>query len=209
MSMSKTTKTTDTLHRTSRYNPNRPNYWDRDCVHYCYTYLDPSTGRYTTKKYKIGTDVDVDVVVALDEMDHDEDLNDRRQQELRHPLFDRKQATAAAAGEEATSPWDTLADSSTNPEVMFCDDPIPEDPAVAVVRKVIEEDCTPAQRALFNARYHEQLLMEEIRQEELAAGKKVSPPAMTNRLNKVLNRVGKELGVEPVKRRKVAGKADE
>ena len=73
------------------------------------------------------------------------------------------------------------------------------------VRRIINEDCTEAQQELFYSHFGEGTQLEEIRQTEVEqTGKLPTAQAMTNRKNKIIDKVAKSFGVERVKRRKSA-----
>nr|DAT75085.1 MAG TPA: hypothetical protein [Caudoviricetes sp.] len=140
-----------------------------------------------------------------DETDHDMDLNDRYQDELRDHLFDTKAASYKADpdNEDAVDPWDELADKSSSPEDILFSEPEQENPQVAQVRQIIDEECTEAQRDFFFEHFGAGTQLEEMRQAEAEqTGKLPSSAAMTNRKNKIIDKVAKSFGVERVKRHK-------
>jgi hypothetical protein len=75
----------------------------------------------------------LELTIMLDESDHDMDLQDRYESELRDPLFDAKVNSYKADpdNEDAVDPWDTLADKSGSPGrcTLFAE-PEPENPQV-------------------------------------------------------------------------------
>lgn len=157
-----------------------------------------------TLKYEVGNDgLTEELTMFLDELDHDADLNDRYETELHDPLFDAKANSYRADpnAEDAVDPWDTLADKSGNPEDVLFAKPELENPQAAQVRRVIDEDCTEAQQKLFFEHFGMGTQLEEMRQAEAEqTGKLPSNAAMTNRKNKILDKVAKSMGVERVKR---------
>ena len=72
---------------------------------------------------------------------------------------------------------------------------------MAQVRRIINEGCTEAQQELFYSHFGEGTQLEEIRQTEAEqTGKLPTAQAMTNRKNKIIDKVAKSFGVERVKR---------
>lgn len=200
-------KSKETKKRKSGYNPNRACYLTADCKYYCFEILDIDTGRMVTQKLEVGKDLSQEWTIFLDETDHDMDLNDRYQDELRDHLFDTKAASYKADpdNEDAVDPWDELADKSGSPEDILFSEPEPENPLAAQVRCVIDEDCTEAQQNFFFEHFGMETQLEQMRQAEAEkTGKLPSSQAMTNRKNKIIDKVAKSFGVERVKRRKSA-----
>ena len=200
-------KSKETKKRKSGYNPNRACYLTADGKYYCFEILDIDTGRMVTQKFEVGKDLSQEWTIFLDESDHDMDLNDRYQDELRDHLFDTKAASYKADldNKDAVDPWDELADKRSNPENILFSEPESENPQVAQVRRVIDGECTEAQQDLFYSHFGEGTQLEEIRQTEVEhTGKLPTAQAMTNRKNKIIDKVAKSFGVERVKRRKSA-----
>ena len=191
--------------RRSNFNPKRTSYLTPDREFYVYEIWDEDSKRNIILKLKVGKDLSTGLSIFLDESDHDIDLNDRYEQELRDPLFGTKAAKhdADVADGGVADPWNTLADKSGTPEDILFAEPEPENPQAAAVRRVIDEDCTEAQKDFFFEHFGNKTQLEEMRQAEAAqTGKLPSPAAMNNRKNKILDKVAKALGVERVKRRK-------
>lgn len=191
--------------RKSNYNPNRTCYLTADGKYYCYEYWDPETKRVVTQKLEVGKDLSLELTLYFDQSDHDMDLNDRYQDELRDSLFDAKVGSYKSDpdDEDAIDPWDTLADKSGSPEDILFAKPETENPQVAQVRKVIDENCTESQQNFFFEHFGMGKQLEEMRQAEAEqAGRLPSSQAMTNRKNKIVDKAAKALGVERIKRRK-------
>lgn len=200
-------KSKGTKKRKSGYNPNRACYLTADGKYYCFEILDIDTGRMVTQKLEVGKDLSQEWTIFLDETDHDMDLNDRYQGELGDPLFDAKVNSYKADpdNEDAIDPWEVIADKSGSPEDILFSEPESENPQVAKVRRIIDEECTEAQQDLFYRHFGEGVQLEELRQTEAKqTGKLPSAQAMTNRKNKIIDKVAKSFGVERVKRRKSA-----
>lgn len=193
--------------RKSRFNPDRACYLTSDGKYYCYEFEDLQTGQKITQKLGVGKDLSLELTIMLDEIDHDSDLQDRYESELRDPLFEAKVNSYKADpnNEDAIDPWDTISAKGSNPENSMCSEPAPENPLAVQVRRVIDEDCTEAQQDFFFEHFGMETQLEQMRQAEAEeTGKLPSSQAMTNRKNKIIDKTAKALGVERIKRRKSA-----
>lgn len=199
-------KSNDSKKRKSGFNSSRTCYLSADGKYYCYEVWDSDTKHMVTLKYEVGKDgLTEELTLILDESDHDMDLQDRYEGELRDPLFDAKVANYKADpdDEDAVDPWGTLADKSGSPEDALFAEPEPENPQAAQVRRIIDEDCTESQQDFFFEHFGVGTQLEEMRQAEAGqTGKLPSSAAMTNRKNKIIDKAAKALGVERVKRHK-------
>lgn len=155
----------DTRKRKSGFNPNRACYLAADGKYYCYERWDDDAKCMVTQKLEVGKDLSVELTLILDESDHDADLNDRYESELRDPLFEAKAASYKADpnNEDAVDPWDMLADNGGSPEDAMFAEPKPENPQAAQVRRVIDEDCTESQQDFFFAHFGVGTQLEEMR----------------------------------------------
>lgn len=200
-------KNNDPKKRKSNYNPKRTCYLSADGRYYCYEYWDSDTNRIITQRLEVGKDLSVELTLILDESDHDMDLNDRYEDELRDSLFDDKfnRYNDDPDNEDAVNPWDTLDDKNEGNSIddfLFAENKS-ENPQVAQVRRVIEENCTETQQDFFFEHFGNRTQLEEMRQAEAEkTGKLPTAQAMTNRKNKIIDKVAKSLGVERIKRHK-------
>jgi hypothetical protein len=195
----------DSKKRKSGFNPNRACYLSSDGKYYCYEYWDDDAKRMVTQKLEVGKDLSVELTLILDSSDHDTDLNERYESELRDPLFDTKVKSynADPNNEDAVDPWDTLTDKSSTLEDTLFSEPEPENPQVVETRRVIDEECTESQQDFFFEHFGMGTSLEDMRQAEAErTGKLPSSAAMTNRKNKIINKAAKVFGVERVKRHK-------
>lgn len=202
-------KSNDSKKRKSGFNPNRTCYLTADGKYYCYEYWDPKAKRVVTQKLEVGKDLSLELTLYLDHSDHEMDLQDRYEGELRDPLFEAKvnNYNADSNNEEMVDPWDTIADKSGSPEDALFTEPEPENPHVAQVRRVIDEECTEPQQDFIFSHFGMGKQLEEMRQAEAEeTGKLPTAQAYTNRKNKIIDKVAKSLGVERVKRRKTSKK---
>lgn len=199
----------DSKNRKSGFNPNRHCYLTADGKYYCYEYWDPETKRVVTQKLEVGKDLSLELTLYLDQSDHEMDLQDRYEGELRDPLFEAKvnSYNSNPDNEDTVDPWDTLADTSGNPEDAMFAEPEQENPQVTEVRRIIDEECTEAQQDFIFSHFGMGKQLEEMRQAEAEeTGKLPTAQAYTNRKNKIIDKVAKSLGVERVKRRKTSKK---
>lgn len=196
-------KSNDSKKRKRGFNPNRTCYLTADGKYYCYERWDDDAKCAVTQRLEVGKDLSLELTIMLDESDHDMDLQDRYESELRDPLFDAKVNSYKADpdNEDAVDPWDMIADKGGSPEDAMFAEPEPENPQVAQVRRVIDEECTESQQDFFFEHFGEGTQLEEMRQAEAGqTGKLPSSAAMTNRKNKIIDKAAKALGVERVKR---------
>ena len=126
----------ETKKRKSGFNPNRTCYLTADGKYYCYERWDDDAKCVVTQRLEVGKDLSLELTIMLDESDHDMDLQDRYEGELRDPLFDAKVNSYKADpdNEDAVDPWDTLADKGGSPEDSMFAEPEPENPQLAQVR---------------------------------------------------------------------------
>ena len=189
--------------RKSGFNLNRPNYLSADGKYYCYSYWSLEAKRFITQKLEVGKDLSIELTITLDMLDHDIDLQERYESELRDSLFDTKvnNYESNPNDKDAIDPWDLIADKNGSLEDVLFADSKPENPQLAQVRHIIDAECTESQRNFFFKHFGEGLQLEEIRQAEAKeTGFLPSSAAMTNRKNKLINKVAKSFGVDPIKR---------
>ena len=196
-------KINESKKRKSRFTPNRTCYLTADGKYYCYERWDDDARCVVTQRLEVGKDLSVELTIMLDESDHDMDLQDRYENELRDPVFLAKTASHDSDSKESSDPWDTIPDKSGSPEDALFAGPEPENPQAAQVRRVIDEECTESQQDFFFEHFGMSTQLETMRQSESErTGKQPSPQAMTNRKNKIIDKVAKSFGVERVKRHK-------
>lgn len=196
-------KSNDSRKRKCGFNPNRTCYLTADGKYYCYERWDDDAKRVVTQKLEVGKDLSLELTIMLVDSDHDMNLRDRYESELRDSLFDAKMKSykSDSDNEDAVDPWDTIADKGGSLEDAMFAQPEQENPQVAQVRRVIDEDCTEAQQEFFYRHFGECAQLEEMRQAEAERmGKLPSAQAFTNRKNKLVDKAARTLGVERVKR---------
>ena len=190
----------DSKKRKSGFNSNRTCYLTADGKYYCYERWDDDAKCVVTQRFEVGKDLSFELIIMLDESDHDMDLQDRYESELRDPLFDAKVNSYKADpdNEDAVDPWDMIADKSGSPEDALFAEPEPENPQAVEARRIIDEECTEAQQDFFCEHFGKGTPLEEMRQAEAGqTGKLPSSAAMTNRKNKIINKVAKNLYSQP------------
>ncbi len=195
-------KSKDSKNRKSGYNPNRKNYFTADGKYYCYMKWDDELKREVPAKYEAGKEIPLEVTFILDELDYLEDLNDRYENELKDPLFERKVDAYKdnPDAEESINPWDTISDKCNSPEDILFAEPVPENPQIKEIHRIVEEDCTEKQKDLFYSHFRMNIQLEELRKEEAEqTGREVSKQAFTNRKNKIIDKVATFLGTERMK----------
>ena len=185
-------------------NQSSVSYISTDGKFYCYQYWDEDKKRDVTISLEVGKDLSEDVTIVLKDMDHAQALNDRYATEHRDALFDNSaNRHRADSNGEGVDSWNKVGTNSGNPEALLFSEPEVENDNVAVVRHIITEDCTVPQQELFFAHFGEQAQLEEIRQAEAKkTGKLPTAQAMTNRKTKIIKKIAKALGIEPIKRYK-------
>jgi hypothetical protein len=193
--------------RTSGYNPDREHHASDDCMSYTYARWNEEKHCYDTITLTAGEGgLTQDIILLLDQMDHDGDLNDRYEEELRDPGFEKRRKAYESDPEDGDEgdPWNQIEDRNADLTGDCERRETPENPDAAKIREVVEKDFTPEQQDLFFSHFGECKQMEQIRQEEAErTGKPVTPQAMNNRKNKLIRKAAKKaFGVEPVKRRK-------
>ena len=199
--------------RKRKYNESRDTFFSADGKYYCYKYWDPVNERVVTQKLEIGKDLTVELKLFLEESDYDMDLNDDKQDALQDPLFksEVQRYFVNCGNEESIDPWDKLSNRrDTVDAVLFQEPENLENPEIALVRHVIDEECTEAQKDLFYMHFGMRIQLETIRQAEAArTGRLVSNAAFNNRKNKLLNKIAKALGSERAKRQGYTRKTDQ
>lgn len=144
-------KSNDSKKRKSGFNPNRPCYLTADGKYYCYERWDDNAKCVVTQKLEVGKDLSLELTLYLDQSDHEMEFQDRYEGELRDPLFEAKvnSYNADPDNEDLVDPWDTLADKSGIPENAMFAELEQENPQVAEVRRIIDEECTESQQDFF------------------------------------------------------------
>ena len=195
-------KSNNSKKRKSGFNPNRTCYLTADGKYYCYERWDDDAKCVVTQRFEVGKDLAVELTIMLDESDHDMDLQDRYEDELRDPLFDAKVNSYKADpdNEDAVDPWDMIVDKGGSPEDAMFAESEQENPQVVEARRIIDEECTESQQDFFFEHFGKGTPLEEMCQAEAEqTGKPLSSAEMVNRKNKIIDKMVKFFEVERVK----------
>ena len=198
-------KRTNEAKRKEFYINNRDCYLSVDGKYYCYRVWDEGTKCMVTQEIEVGKDMSLDITLVLDGLDHDEDLRDYYERKRRNRVFDSemRKYQSASDSEESINPWEKIDAKGSSPEDRLFAEQEAENPQVAMVRSIINEKCTKEQKKFIADHFGKEMQLEEMRRVEARqTGKFPSSAAMTNRKNKILDKIAKALGVKRVKRRK-------
>ena len=123
-------KSNKTKKRKNGFNPNRTCYLTADGKYYCYEHWDDEAKCAVTQRLEVGIDLSLELAIMLDESDHDMDLQDRHESEMRDPLFDAKVNSykTNSDNEDTVDPWDMIAGKDGSPEDAMFAEPEPENP---------------------------------------------------------------------------------
>ena len=192
----------DTLKRTSRYSANCHNHMTSD-GDYVYYRLDPDSGKEVPMYLTPGKDgVTQEWILYLDEADHAEDLQDRYAEENTNYSFRNCQAQREKNGVEDVDPADMLPAKGCDPIDLILAQESTANPQLEQLASFMEK-LTPAQRDLIYDHFGALKQFTEIRDEENAAnGTDKSVQSVFNRMDKILNRACKELGVEKPRKKR-------
>lgn len=204
-------KSTNEAKRKEFYLPNRDCYLSVDGKSYCYRVWDEATKRMVTQEIEVGKDLSLDITLVLDELDHDDDLQEYYARKRRSRAFDRAVETYQSKPNsgDAIDPWETVGAKGSSPEDLLFAEQETENPQVAQVRSIINEKCTEEQKKFIADHFGKRMQLEEIRQAEAKiTGKLPSAPAMTQRKMKIIDKIAKALGVERIKRHRRSPQKD-
>ncbi len=193
-----------------KYDANCYCYLTDDRKYYIYEIWDPDTGCVKKQKLKVGRDITVEMALALVESDETLMKAEKKHRESQDALFRFKvrHHFLNRGNKRTVDPWLKLFDERNNIEAVLF--PESENPEIELVRHILDEECTEAQKDLFYLHFGLQLKLETIRQAEAAqTGRLVSNAAFNNRKNKILNKIAKALGTERVKRQGYTRKTDQ
>lgn len=198
----KKTKNNATL-RTSHYNNKRDSYMTKD-GRYAYSTWDGEHNRNVTHYLEVGKDgVTEELLIFLDEDDHDTDLQERYNDDNADYSFQNKQLAYCKNKEDenVTDPINEIEDKHADPfDLMFPEEEVLNEQLLHVIFAM--DKLTEAQRNLIYEHFGARKTLEEIRQAEITStGKAVSQQAFSNRLKKIITRFCKEFDVPvPCKR---------
>lgn len=192
-----------TKNRKSHYNANRNSYLTKD-GRYAYITWDGEHNRNVTHYLEVGKDgVTEELLIFLDEDDHDTDLQERYNDDNADYSFQNKQLTYCKnqKDENATDPINEIEDKHADPfNLLFPEEEVTNEQLLQLISAM--DNLTEAQRNLIYDHFGAKKTLEEIRQSEITStGKDVSQQAFSNRLKKIITRLCKEFDV-PVPRKR-------
>lgn len=192
-------KETLPFERKSHFNDSRDSYVDAH-GNYVYTqWVQQPDGKW--KREVVATipfsEETRDIIILLDQDDHDYDLATRYDEENADYGIRNKQKKQKTQTDDDrdfdTDPIEAIPD----PTSISNDDEPEIDPLVQEVAEFIRTELTEEQRDLLYAHLGEGRFLEDIRREEEArTGKKVSRQAVHNRWNRILTKACKHFGVD-------------
>ena len=192
--------------RTSKYSTNRRNFMTGEGGYVYYRWdeikqkevpITLSVGDISPVDGKVVTQ---EMILLLDQMDHDEDLGDRYEEE--NADFRMRNAEVAAEDDDGihTPAIENLPDPAGDPAALLSLDEMPEDPRIAQLRAFLET-LTQEQQNLCWDYFGQMLQQTEIAAAENAAkGTNISRQTINMRLRRILNLAAECFGVEPPKK---------
>lgn len=196
-------KNNATSNRKSHYNAKRNCYLTKD-GRYAYITWDGEQNRNVTHYLEVGKDgVTEELLIFLDEDDHDADLQERYNDDNADYGFQNKQIAYCKnqKNENVTDPINEITDKQADPfDLLFPEGEVPNEQLLQLIS--VMDKLTEAQRNLIYDHFGARKTLEEIRQAEITStGKDVSQQAFSNRLKKIITRLCKEFDV-PVPRKR-------
>jgi len=185
----------------SHYNANRDDYVD-DNGNYVYTTQVKVGGKWQRKVLAVipFTEETADIIIALDQDNHDFDLDSRYDEENEDYSIRNQRNNHHGDPDDEDSfdgdPIENIADPRGDVfEQLYGEEP-PVDPKVQMVEDFIKDRLTPEQQNLIYDHLGMHKTFEEIGNEGGADGKPVSKQAVHNRMKKIINKGRKEFGVD-------------
>lgn len=187
-------KNNETSKRSSRYNPNRNSYITED-GRYAYVVWDGESKCNITHYIETGKGgVTEEILILLDEDDHQMDLQERYGSENADYGFLNRQLHHIEDSEKfAIDPIGNIEDKQADLfTVLFTEEVVPNKLMPQLLE--IMDNLTDAQRDLIYDHLGAMKQLEEIRQDEIAAtGKQVTQQAVSNRWKKIITVSAKSL----------------
>lgn len=190
----------------SHFNDSRDSYVDEN-GNYVYTrWVKRNNGKW--EREVVATipfsDETKDIIILLDQDDHDCDLQERYDEENADYGIRNQRNNAHGDSEDEDSfdsdPIESIADPNGDPLSQLCPDEQPVNPQVQDMETFVRTELSDEQQDLFFAHYGEGKFLEDIRREEEAAtGKKVTKQAVHGRWDRIVTKTCKHFGVEKPK----------
>jgi hypothetical protein len=200
----------------SRFNDSRDSYVDEN-GNYIYTrWVKRSNGKWEREVVATipFTDENRDIIILLDQNDHDCDLQERYDEENADYSIRNQRSNAhgdsADADDFVTDPIDSIKDPNADVFSQLYPDEQPVDPRVQEMEQFVRSELSDEQQDLFFGHMGEGKFLEDIRREqETETGKKVTKQAVHGRWDRIVTKTCKHFGVEKPKqvhKKKTAGK---
>lgn len=204
----KETQNTGVFIRKSRYNPNRRSFVTEDGK-LAYIVWDEESKRDITHYYEVGKNgITEELLIMLDEEDHDWDLSERYQEENSDYGFRNQQRKHNENPKKyPTDPIVDIVDKQADIISLISPEDATADETVSKVVAFIST-LTEDQQNLVYAHLGSMKQLEEIRRDEIeATGKTVTQQAVSNRWKKIIARACKYFDTPVPRKRK--GKSEE
>ncbi|MCD7716050.1 MAG: hypothetical protein LUI39_06335 [Lachnospiraceae bacterium] len=190
----------------SHFNDNRDSYVD-ESGNYVYTkWVKHANGKLERVVVDIVplTAENRDIIILLDEYDHDNDLQERYDEENADYGIRNQRDNRHGNSEDEDSfdadPLESIVDPSGDVFDQLFPEEQPVDPKVAQAETFIHEKLKPEQQDMVYGHLGEMKYLEDIRrEEETATGKKVTRQAVHGRWDRIITKACKEFGVEKPK----------
>lgn len=192
--------------RKSHFNNDRGSYVDENGNYVYSQWVKRPNGKWEREIIDIVplTAENRDVIILLDEYDHDNDLQERYDEENADYGIRNQHDNHHGDSEDEDSfdadPLENIADPSGDVFDQLYPEEMPVDPKVAQAEAFIHEQLKPEQQDMVYGHLGEMKYLEDIRREEEAAtGKKVTKQAVHGRWDRIITKACKEFGVEKPK----------
>lgn len=201
-------KTNDSLsfNKKSHFNGSRDSYVDEN-GNYVYTrWVKCSNGKWEREVVATipFTDESKDIIILLDQDDHDCDLQERYDEENADYGIRNQQNNSHGDSEDEddfdSDPIESIKDPNGDVLSQLYPDEQPVDPKVQEMETFVRTELSDEQQGLFFSHLGEGKFLEDIRREEEAVtGKKVTRQAVHGRWDRIVAKTCKHFGVEKPK----------
>jgi hypothetical protein len=197
----------------SHFNDSRDSYVD-ESGNYVYTrWVKRDNGKWEREVIATipFTDENRDVIILLDQNDHDCDLQERYNEEnADYGIRNQRSSPHGDSEDEFDSdPIESIPDTNGDVLSRLCPDEQPVDPRVQEMEEFVRSELSDEQQDLFFGHMGEGKFLEDIRREqETETGKKVTKQAVHGRWDRIVTKTCKHFGVDKPKQehRKKDGK---
>jgi hypothetical protein len=190
----------------SHFNDSRDSYVD-ESGNYVYTrWVKRDNGKWEREVIATipFTDENRDVIILLDQNDHDCDLQERYNEENADYRIRNQRNNAHGDSEDAddfdSDPIESISDTNADILSQLYPDEQPVDPKVQEMEEFVRTELTEEQQDLFFGHMGEGKFLEDIRREqETETGKKVTKQAVHGRWDRIVTKTCKHFGVDKPK----------